>query len=271
MSGILRLAIEPDAAPAFARAVRTMSEEFAAEAGAIDPTAGVASATWPTAASMVDHLGQIQRWAAEVVRTGRQADRAAHARPEASDPIAWFAEGATALADTLDATDPARPCWTFRGEGPTAFWSRRMAHEARKHLWDLRTAGTASPPAPDVGGPAMLADGIDELYAVFLARTLASTGLDPLPGTLVLRSTDVPAAWTIAPDWSVTRHPTADATAIGEPVDDAPDDPTVLRAALGDLLLFVWERAKPSSLPGRFRVLGDPATIDAYAASPVHP
>ncbi|GLI27174.1 hypothetical protein ARHIZOSPH14_14160 [Agromyces rhizosphaerae] len=271
MTGILRREIEAAAAPAFARATRTMSEAFGAEAEGIDPAAPVQSAIWPTAGEMIDHLGQIQRWATEVVRTGRAADRAAHARPEASDRIAWYAEGAAGLADALDRTDPARECWTFLGTGRTAFWNRRMAHEARKHLWDLRTALAPAPHVPETGGPAMLADAIDELYAVFLTRTLASTGLDPLPGTLVLRSIDVPAAWTITPDWAVTRHPTAEATSVGDAAGDGPDASTVLRAALGDLLLFVWERARPSSLPDRFRVLGDPATVVAYMASPVHP
>ncbi|GEM_PF-489806 len=271
MSGTLRRGIEPDAAPAFARATRAMSEAFAAEAAAIDPGASVASSIWPTAGELVDHLGQIQRWATQVVRTGEAADRREHVRPGASDRIAWYAEGAKALADVLEATDPARPCWTFAGEGPTAFWSRRMAHEARKHLWDLRSAVAPVPRAPDQGGPAMLADAIDELYAVFLTRTLRSTGLDPLPRALVLRSTDVPAAWTITPDWTVTRHPTADAPAIGEAAGEGPDAPTIVRAALGDVLLFVWERARPSSLPDRFRILGDPATVTAYLSSPVHP
>ena len=64
------------ASGAFAGAIRSLSDRFAAEAAQLDPDHPIDSDAWPTVGAMVDHLGQIQRWATEVVRTGASVDRA---------------------------------------------------------------------------------------------------------------------------------------------------------------------------------------------------
>ncbi|MDZ8276393.1 maleylpyruvate isomerase N-terminal domain-containing protein [Microbacterium aquimaris] len=244
----------------FTQAVRSLSDRFAAEAAELDPDAPIASDAWPTVGGMVDHLGQIQRWCTEVLRTGAAVDRAEHVRPAERDRFAWFVEGSAALATELGTRDPAAGCWAFVPGGTNGFWARRQAHEARKHLWDIRTATTPVPELPEAGGPEMAADIVDELYAVFLARAVRG-GLAPLPSPLALVATDAAVTWHLATDWSVVRSV------------EAPADPaaTVLQGRLGDIALFAWDRAAPEDLPDRFAITGSSATVAAYRDAPVHP
>lgn len=248
---------DPIGPDALADAVARLSAAFAEQAATTDPAARISSELWPTAGELVDHLGQIQRWAAQVVESGAAADRASFARPTGTDPVGWYREGAQRLVDTLRSTDPGRECWTLLGAGEAGFWRRRMAHEARKHVWDLRSAATPRPPLPDEGGPAMQADAVDELFGVFLARTLRAGMIAPLPAALVLEATDSGDAWLISPHWEVSRG--------------HGDAATTVRGALGDIVLFVWERMPLAEASGRLEVVGDPAVAEAFLSSHVHP
>lgn len=248
------------AAGAFADAIRSLSDRFAAEAAQLDPDHPIDSEAWPTVGAMVDHLGQIQRWATEVVHTGASVDRAAFVRPADGERIAWFVEGSAALATALESRDASEAVWAFVPGGTVGFWARRQAHEARKHLWDIRTASVAAPELPDAGGPEMAADIVDELYAVFLARAVRG-GLAPLPTPLELVATDAAVSWHLSADWTVIRS----ADPAGDPAA------TVVTGRLGDIALFAWDRAVPEDLPGRFAVTGSLATVTAYRDAPVHP
>ena len=233
-----------------------LSRAFAAEAAVTDPEAAVASMLWPTAGAMIDHLGNIQRWATAILRSRSSEDVREHERPAGTDPIAWFAEGAHDLVDEVDRADPAVDCWTFVGPGRAAFWGRRMVHEATKHLWDLRTAVTADPPMPaeiDAATPAAI---IDEFGEVFIARA-RRRGIAPLPGAVLLEATDSSRRWLIDADWHVLRDRTGGAKA-------------VLRASVADLALVLWERADPWALPHRFEREGDERTLHALCETPVH-
>ncbi|GAA3636800.1 maleylpyruvate isomerase family mycothiol-dependent enzyme [Microbacterium awajiense] len=241
----------------YVEAVEALSAAFADEAAATDPDAPISSQLWPTAGELVDHLGQIQRWAAQVVDTGASTDRASFARPTGVDRVRWYRQSAERLTDALRAADPARECWTLLGAGAAGFWRRRMTHEARKHVWDLRSAATPRPPLPDEGGAAMQADAVDELFGVFLARTLRAGMIAPLPGTLVLQSTDSDDAWLISPHWEVSRG--------------HDDRATVVRGALGDVVLFAWERMPLAEASGRLEVVGDPVVAESFLTSHVHP
>lgn len=54
---------------------------FAAIAARVDADAAVRNEIWPTAGAMIDHLGNIQAWATQVVRAGVPADRTQYTRP----------------------------------------------------------------------------------------------------------------------------------------------------------------------------------------------
>lgn len=261
MTAAMRRPLGPAPEPlAFAAAIRSLSDRFAADAAALDPEAPIASAAWPTVGGMIDHLGQIQRWSAAVLRTGGAVDRADHVRPSGRERISWFVEGSSALASEIEGRDAAAECWSFVPGGTVGFWARRQAHEARKHLWDIGTATTEVPGLPEAGGLEMAADIVDELYAVFLARAVRG-GLAPLPAPLELVASDAAVSWHVSADWTIIRS----ADPAGDPAA------TVVTGSLGDIALFAWDRAVPEDLPDRFSITGSLATVAAYRDAPVHP
>lgn len=237
------------------------SEAFAAEAALTDPAAAVRSEIWPTAGRMIDHLGNIQAWATEVVRTGAPADRAAFRRKPERDRIGWFGEVSGRLITAIEEADGDRPCWTlFDTARTTSFWNRRMTHEAAKHLWDLRTASDPAPPMPAELSPAQQADVIDEFVEVFLPPARAR-GLDPLPGEVALIADDVDRAWVFSPDWQVSQVSCDVAGAVGG---------DQLHAIVGDLALFAWERADPWAQPERYRRGSTDDALRAFAGTRIH-
>ncbi|WP_353828082.1 maleylpyruvate isomerase N-terminal domain-containing protein [Agromyces sp. SYSU T0242] len=244
--------------------VRAASAAFARAAAATDPDAAVRSEIWTTAGRIVDHLGNIQHWVTEVVRTGERLDRREYRRPAEAEPVAWFRDGADELVRVLGAADPERIVPILYGAaGPTRFWPRRMAHEATKHLWDLRTATDDDPRFPVEVGPAGAADVIDEFGDVFMAEA-RRRGIEALAGPVALVPDDADDAWRVSPDWRLERF-RHDAVAGA----DAPATATI-RASVGDLALLLWERADLSAPDGRFRVDGDRALATTFATTPVH-
>ena len=231
---------------------------FAAEAARTGPDSPVRSEIWPTAGRMIDHLGNIQAWATEIVRTGVSTDRAEFRRPVDRDRVDWFTETSTALVDTLDEVDPGRACWTVFDAPPvTAFWRRRMTNEAAKHLWDLRTAIDSDPRMPVELGLDAQAGILDE-FADVLVPFARARGLEPLPHALAFIADDIDRRWVISPDWVMATP------------GDVPAGADVLRADVGDLALFAWERASPWALPARYLREGPGAALEAFSRTPVH-
>ncbi|WP_430645190.1 maleylpyruvate isomerase N-terminal domain-containing protein [Agromyces sp. GXS1127] len=242
--------------------LRAVGSAFAAIAASTDPEAPVRSAIWPTAGRIVDHLGNIQRWAAEVVRTGAPADRREFRRPEDADRARWFREGSDALVSVLEIADPERTVPILYGAtGPIRFWHRRMAHEATKHLWDLRTALDPDPRFPAEVGPDGRADAIDEFGDVFMAEA-RRRGIEPLAGAVALAATDTVDAWRVRPEWVLGREPAEAAS--------TPPAAVTISAVVGDLALLLWERADLVAADGRFRVDGNADVATALATTPVH-
>lgn len=177
--------------------VNQLSQAFVEELAHRQPESPIASTTWPTVGALVKHVASIYRWVAEIVSTGAAAPRSES--PLADDTM--DAEASAARKQLLDALTRAgddSPCWIIGGHQGTAdFWMRRMVFETLKHLIDLRGAGGA-PPVPAELTADLAAEGIDEFFDVFLARSRAS--LEPLPGTLAMVSTDAGRAWTLTAD-----------------------------------------------------------------------
>lgn len=149
-----------------------------------DPNAPVAACPGWDLRALVEHLGCVHRWAAEVVRTGVVADQ-----PTADgvdDLAGWFADGADALLTALTAADPQAPTWSFTTDRTAGFWRRRQALETVVHRWDAQRA---------VGEPAPLdaqlaADGIAEVADLFLPRQVRFGRIPPLPAAVALRPLD---------------------------------------------------------------------------------
>jgi hypothetical protein len=91
-------------------------------------------ATW----THLDFVDALRRWTTEIVGTG---ERSRFPDASAGDDVRhWFEDGADVLVRTLSDADPARACWTMATPRNVGFWSRRQAHEAMIHRWDLATA-----------------------------------------------------------------------------------------------------------------------------------
>ena len=140
--------------------------------------------------SLFGHLGSIERWAANVVRTGKYVEEAA---PPTERAASWFLEGLPEFLATMTSLDPAAPCWNFGPPPRTAgFWLRRQAHEHAIHLVDARQAsGLAEPEFAED----FLLDGIDEALAMFAPRQLRLQRMAD-PGKAVTFRVPGGAAWT---------------------------------------------------------------------------
>jgi len=125
-----------------------------------------ACAGW-TLEQLFGHLGSIERWAADVVRSGKYVEEAA---PPATGAAAWFLEGAAPFLEVMTALDPGAECWNFGPPPRTAgFWLRRQAHEHAIHLVDACQACGLE--TPDFGTEFML-DGVDEVLTMFTPRQM---------------------------------------------------------------------------------------------------
>jgi uncharacterized protein (TIGR03083 family) len=229
----------------------------AAERAGLD--APVRSCPGWTVADLVEHVGNVQRWAALTVRTRptERINRAALSEsPSAADLVTWFRAASDELVEALRAADPAAPVWTFLPDGTVAFWFRRQAQEVAVHRWDAeRATGDIPVPLERV----LAADGIDEWLALTMGGRTASDGdvetlhlhctdLDDLDDS----GADATGEWliTLTPDGATieARHAKGDVAA---------------RGSASDLDLFVWGRVDADVLD----VFGDAALLERFRRS----
>jgi uncharacterized protein (TIGR03083 family) len=197
---------------------------------------------------VVAHLGDVHRWATEIVRTGRPAADGHPAPGSDSELAEWFDVGASELVAVLARTDPLTPCWTLGASpGLAGFWRRRQALETAVHRFDVEHAGGASRPIP----VDLAAAGVTEVVEVLYPRQVR-LGRTPSPGfEITLRATDHPggARWR-STTWQLgTTGPHAE-----------------LSGATADLLLMLWGRPHA----GLDRA-GDPSALAALDAAAITP
>ena len=188
---------------------------------------------------LVNHLGRVQGWVAEMVRQGASDRVPFPGRPDAVTPE-WLLDQNEALVAALEEAGPDRPVWTFAGMGTSRFWIRRQAVEAAIHRWD---AQLASGPAEPVETELALA-GVDEMLDFFLPLRVKP---DQLTGSAHLHATDSEHG-----EWIV--QPTPDEILVGHNHEKAD---VALRAPASDLLLMVWGRT-PMQEP---EVFGDASVL----------
>jgi uncharacterized protein (TIGR03083 family) len=223
--------------------------ETAALAAAVahDPSATVAWCPGWAVSDLVAHMGTVQRWAAEIVRSATpdpiewSAER--WPAPPPADMPDWLVAGGDALIDVLETADPDGDVWTLLGAGRNAFWSRRQAHEVSVHRWDgeMSARSAATPLDADLAG-----DGLDEAMTVFVPRRRRRSKVEGTGETLHLHRTDGPGEWllTFTPD------------AMTITAEHAKGDVAV-RGTGSDLLLWIWGRPVPD-----IEVFGDAALLD---------
>lgn len=205
--------------------LETVTAAFLRELGAADPEARCASIRWSTA-ELGAHLGEVHRWAAACAREGKRQHRANV--PQLRMPVAeFYAAQRGALLEMLRDLDREAATYTLSTSDRTVgFWHRRQLFEALVHLWDLRSAAAPDAAPPAEVGPAEHADGVSELFDVFLPRAGL---LAPLGGVIHLEATDTGDLWVFGNDWQ--RDDPAPATAR-------------VTGTAGELLLYAWNRAE---------------------------
>jgi uncharacterized protein (TIGR03083 family) len=180
---------------------------------------------------LVQHVGQVHRWALSYVGTGRATppdETDQPAAPPADDQLLeWFRDGHAELLKTLQSAPDDLQCWAFLpAPSPRAFWARRQAHETAIHRADAQRAA-GDEPSYDAR---FAADGIEELLFGFFARARGRLVSDP-PVRLGLRAADTADAWTmtIAPDSRTAAR-------------DAGDGDCVVTGPAAHLYLLLWNR-----------------------------
>ncbi len=235
----------------FVAALRSTSDQLLASARAARVDASVPSCPGWDVHQLVLHAGTTHRWATTLVSTratGFVVPDAGVVPHERDAILGWFADGAAALTELLDHTDPDAPVWSWGADQHARFWARRMAHETAVHGWD---AGGAAGRPPVI--PADLAvDGIDEALDAVPAMVAFRPELASLKGngeTIHLHATDTEGEWLVrlTPDGieSSREHAKGDVAA---------------RGPASDLYLFLVGRVPPAGL----EVLGDSTLLERW-------
>jgi uncharacterized protein (TIGR03083 family) len=190
-----------------------------------------------TVRDLVLHLGNVHRWARQIVLTGER-QREPDDQPE--ELSAWFAAGASELIEALAAADLSAPCWSFTPDRRVGFWLRRQALETVVHRWDAEHA-VGEPGSID---SALAADGVAEVVTLMMPRQIELKRIPPLPTSVLLRATDTGDEWVLGDDEPMAR----------------------VEAAAETLLLLLWHRVDAGDL--RVRITGDAADVLRLALAP---
>ncbi len=172
------------------QAIRAESSRFTEAVVGADPSTPVPSCPEWTIRDLIEHLGHVQRFAADNVRAGdpvRPARSRTSAPESAEDLIPWMEEGTDLLVSALEESPPDAPCWTWWGAPLTCgAVARHQVQEVAVHRWDAEnTLGTPAPlPAP------VADDGVGE----FLEVVLGPAG-STLLGSVSLVSEDTGGEW----------------------------------------------------------------------------
>lgn len=199
---------------------------------------------------LVIHQGMVHRWAAaNLLGDAEHSTSVSTAQGrEAADVLAWYAEGLTALIETVQTTHEDAKAMVFLRDAPPPrrFWARRQCHETTIHSVDAISAVLGRwPTAAETDlDPLLAADGIDELLTGFITRGKGKLHATE-PYVILVQTTDTDHAWTVR----VSEGPIV--TTVGH---TAPPD-IVFSASAGQLYLSLWNRADEITADGRPDVL----------------
>ncbi|MFL6238493.1 MAG: maleylpyruvate isomerase family mycothiol-dependent enzyme [Actinomycetes bacterium] len=206
-----------------------------------------------TVRDLVQHQGDVHRWAAAQLRRNTSEPMSRDERKSwlfswehADDLLAWFREGHEQLATTLEQSSDDVVAYTFLpAPNARAMWARRQSHETAIHRVDAELAS-----GPPSGFDAeFAADGVDEILYGF-ASLPDGTTTDPVR-SFSLRATDIDRRWNVqlAPD--------------GVHVTDDGDAECTISATASDLYLLMWNRGALDGL----ELAGDPAPLSVWRES----
>jgi len=209
-----------------------------------------------TVQDVLEHLGGVHRWAADIVARGLLADVPQQEQSvllaPPTDPaelLPWFRAGVRRLIGTLsDAPEDLR-AFVFLKNAPPArqFWARRQVHETTIHRVDMLSARLGRMPSTSEAGISarVALDGIDELVTGFVPRRSSKLRTDE-PFRMTIIPNDAPTAWTIAVS---DQPPVVSRTA-------EPDAQATLTGSAAALYLGLWNRGDDIAENGTVDALG---------------
>ncbi|WP_225858733.1 maleylpyruvate isomerase family mycothiol-dependent enzyme [Streptomyces albicerus] len=236
--------------------LREQTEGFARAVSGRDPDTRVPTCPdWPLR-TLVGHIGQEHRWAAELLRKGEQLPSPDPWQAEPGTPdgwAPWLREGAEELIRTVRETGPDTETGTFLGPRPGSFWLRRMLSDTCVHHYDAAVAtDTAFEIADDLA-----ADVISEAMDLMSAPGVAAIR----PGWAELRGHGERLGFrprSLA-GWVVIR------TSEGLRWERGPvEADVVVSGTVTDLMLVISRRVPPDD--DRVTVTGDRALLDHWLA-----
>jgi uncharacterized protein (TIGR03083 family) len=237
------------------RDFETVTAAFERELARATLDAPLSAIRW-TVRDLAAHLGEVHRWVVGNVATGHRGQRE-NVPALTMPPLEWYASSRRLLLDQFAAVPASQDCWTMsQSDRTVGFWHRRQLHESLVHLWDLRSADGPGVMPPAEVSPETHADGIDELFDVFLPRS-SEADRTPLGGTLRVEATDIDRAWIFADEWGGT-----------------PAEPSaIVRGTAGDLLLFAWNRRTVTGgvMPTRLHLEGSVDVVEGFRRARVRP
>jgi uncharacterized protein (TIGR03083 family) len=163
-----------------------------------DPMRPVPSCPDWTTIDLFWHLTEVQWFWGTVVRERADDPSALSSspprRPSDLDSLGHtYASVSAALEDTLAATPPETPVWTWSDDKTAGFVRRRQAHEALIHRVD---AELATGKTSDID-PSLATDGVDEVLRVMFGGMPGWAGFDSSNRTVRIEATDTGTAWTV--------------------------------------------------------------------------
>jgi uncharacterized protein (TIGR03083 family) len=194
-----------------------------------------------TVDDLLAHQAMIHHRTSRTFREGL-TERPANPEPPSGNHLGWYEAGLADLLEAAAAVDPDQPAWSFVGPVTAAWWLRRMGQETFVHRVDAEQATGAVGPID----PALAADGIDELFDVFVRARHAGSAVGS-GETIHLHTTDVEGEWLV----------TLTGDGIGLERGHAKGDVAV-RGPAADLHLWLWGRGPIDGL----EVFGDAALAD---------
>ncbi len=144
-----------------------------------------------TIADLVEHVGRVYRFFAEMIRSGRERPFpfSEIPGPAAGAEIEWAAVGLKELVAEIKSRAPGDYAWSWSADKTVAWVTRRLTHETLVHRWDLENA-------LGVGGETnatLASDCIDEFITSFVLGRKTDS---PLPsGSVHLHCTDTEGEW----------------------------------------------------------------------------
>jgi uncharacterized protein (TIGR03083 family) len=225
------------------------SARFLAAVLAAPSDAPVPSCPDWSADDLLWHLGEVQWFWSELVRT-RPAGPDAYTEPERPSDrdglAAFYRTASAALQGRLPGTPPDAMVWTWSPQDHTArFIRRRQAHEALIHRVDAELAAGERTPLD----PVLAADGVDEALRIMYGGVppWGTFTPDGEGAAVRLTATDVGRSWLTALGvWSGTSPNTGKSYADAPVFEIVPDDgrPVAsISGAAGDLDCLLWNRA----------------------------